>query len=72
MTAENFVYWLQGYLELSGSAKLTEEQVKSVKEHLALVMTKVTPTTPYTHPFWRNEGTGTDKQLVKEKVQIFC
>lgn len=40
MTPENFVYWLQGLLELGNPKKLNEEQVKSIKEHIALVLEK--------------------------------
>lgn len=43
MSPESFVYWLNGYFELSGSNSLTDAQVKVVKEHLALALTKVTP-----------------------------
>jgi hypothetical protein len=43
MNAEQFVYWLNGYLELSGAQELNAAQVKSVREHLALVLHKVTP-----------------------------
>ena len=43
MNAEQFVYWLNGYLELSGAQDLNAAQVKSVREHLALVLGKVTP-----------------------------
>ena len=43
MTPENFVYWLQGYLELSGTKEFTPAQVMIVKEHLALVLNKKTP-----------------------------
>ena len=43
MNAEQFVYWLNGYLELSGAQELSAAQVKSVREHLALVLHKVTP-----------------------------
>lgn len=43
MTAEQFTYWLQGFFELSGATTLNEQQVKIVKDHIALVMTKVTP-----------------------------
>ena len=44
-----FVYWLQGFLELSGATTLNEQQVQVVKEHLALVLAKTTPSTvqPY-------------------------
>lgn len=43
MSAEQFVYWLNGYLELSGAQEMSAAQVKSVREHLALVLHKVTP-----------------------------
>lgn len=43
MNSESFCYWLHGYFELSGVTKLDEAQVKMIKEHLALVFTKVTP-----------------------------
>lgn len=38
MTSKDFVYWLQGFFELSEPNKaLTPEQVKSIKNHLKLV-----------------------------------
>lgn len=43
MTPENFVYWLNGFFELTGETDLTPEQVKVIKEHLSLTLTKVTP-----------------------------
>lgn len=46
MNAEQFVYWLNGYLELSGAQELNAAQVKSVRDHLALVLHKVTPPGP--------------------------
>lgn len=43
MTPEQFVYWLQGYFELSGSnAALNEVQTKIVQDHLKLVFKKET------------------------------
>lgn len=42
MSSEQFVYWLQGYFEISDSNSLTEEQVKMIKKHLDLVFTNVT------------------------------
>ena len=42
MNAEHFIYWLQGFFELSGAATLNEEQVKVIKEHIALVLEKKT------------------------------
>jgi hypothetical protein len=50
MTAENFCYWLQGLLEVGNPTSLNEEQVKQIKEHLALVFNKVT-SYPYS-PSW--------------------
>lgn len=40
MTAEQFVYWLQGYFEISGNSSLTEDQIKMVKQHLTYVFTE--------------------------------
>lgn len=40
MTSLQFVFWLQGYFELSGAditKKLTEKQVDLIKRHLNLV-----------------------------------
>lgn len=41
MTPEQFVYWLQGWLELSESPTLSETQVQVVKDHIAKVLTNV-------------------------------
>lgn len=43
MTPENFVYWLQGMLELGDFKKLNKEQVNIIKDHIKLVLNKVTP-----------------------------
>lgn len=45
MTPENFCYWLQGFNELNGQVP-TEDQWKSITEHLELVFKKVTPAGP--------------------------
>ena len=42
MTVQDFAYWLQGFAELN-SEPPTAEQWQSIREHLALVFTKVTP-----------------------------
>lgn len=47
MTPEQFVYWLQGYFELSEAKELTPEQVQIVKDHLKLVFDKKTPDRTY-------------------------
>jgi hypothetical protein len=53
MNEHDFVFWLNGFFELSGATSLKEEQVKVIKEHIALVLHKVTPSTV---------GTGTPLQ----------
>jgi hypothetical protein len=45
MTFDQFAYWIQGVFE--GKTSLTsEQQIQLIKDHLKLVMTKVTPTYP--------------------------
>jgi len=46
MTPENFVYWLQGYLELTDNPHLDAQQVKIIQEHVSLVLTKKTENIP--------------------------
>jgi len=48
MSPQDFTYWLQGYLELSGAQALNEEQVTIIKEHLQLVFEKKPRPTPIT------------------------
>jgi hypothetical protein len=50
MSPENFVYWLNGFFEISGSKTLTEEQVRVLKDHLKLVLTKKTPDITIANP----------------------
>lgn len=42
MTPEQFIYWLQGYAEISDKAP-TEKQWEVIKDHLKLVFDKQTP-----------------------------
>ena len=44
MSPEQFCYWLQGLLEVGNPKELNETQIKIIKDHLALVFNKVTPT----------------------------
>jgi hypothetical protein len=37
LDSKSFVFWLQGYFELSNSDTLTPHQVKLIKQHLNLV-----------------------------------
>lgn len=43
MTPENFVFWLNGFAELTRGQAPTAGQWQSIVEHLALVFGKVTP-----------------------------
>ena len=42
MSDEQFCYWLQGFVELTGGKEPTLDQWKVIKEHLQLVFKKVT------------------------------
>jgi hypothetical protein len=42
MTPEQFAFWLQGYVELTGGSIPTQEQWDSIVEHLGLLFNKVT------------------------------
>ncbi len=37
MTSRDFVYWLQGYFEISKETQLDEHQVDLIKRHLGMV-----------------------------------
>lgn len=52
MTPEQFAYWLQGFAEVTQRAP-TEQEWKIIKDHLATVFNKVTPTyqPPKINPF---------------------
>jgi hypothetical protein len=43
MTAEQFVYWLQGYLEIDNPSNIPLNQTQIIKDHLKLVFKKETP-----------------------------
>jgi hypothetical protein len=37
MTSRDFVYWLQGFMEIADPKALTEEQIKTVRNHINMV-----------------------------------
>jgi hypothetical protein len=43
MTAEQFAYWLQGFMEVADPIELDSSQTSVIKHHLALVFNKQTP-----------------------------
>lgn len=51
MSERDFVFWLNGFIELNGGAMPTELQWKMIQDHLKLVFHKVTPTYPETTPY---------------------
>jgi hypothetical protein len=50
MTAEQFIYWLQGFMEISNPVKLSEKETQIIKDHLKLVFDKKTPDRTITMP----------------------
>lgn len=44
MTPEQFAYWLQGFMEMENPKTLNLRQTKVIKDHLAQVFEKKTPT----------------------------
>lgn len=44
MTPENFIYWLQGFVEIGGG-KPTDRQWEIIKDHINLVLNKITQET---------------------------
>ncbi len=63
MDERDFYYWLQGFFELSGSKELSEKQVQMIKEHMALVAHKVTPTSI------EEESEGEGKRLLTDAAE---
>ena len=47
MTPEQFVYWLQGFFEMTDPGPLTQRQAQIIRDHLAMVLNKKTPTREY-------------------------
>lgn len=43
MNENEFLYWLNGFFELSDAKTLDERQTRIIKDHLKLVFKKVTP-----------------------------
>ena len=44
MTTEQFVYWLQGFMEINDPDRIGPKETQIIKDHLALVFKKETPT----------------------------
>lgn len=69
MTPEQFVYWLQGFVEIRETEKvgLTEREWDIIKDHLQTVFHKVTPTykpVPMPHqPDWKRTNDPLDYKI---------
>ena len=76
MTTEQFTYWLQGYFELSGATTLNEQQVRIIKEHIALVLKKETTSfltiAPPDNKIYIRGGLATIDPIVKVKEDLYC
>lgn len=55
MTPRDFVYWIQGFLEIQNPDKINAEQVQIIKEHIRLVLTKETLDFTYKFPNYTDE-----------------
>lgn len=49
MNAQDFAYWLKGFVEMNPNAMVTGTQWQIVKDHLELVFKKETPNRGLTH-----------------------
>ena len=43
MTAEQFVYWLRGFLEITDPDRISPRETRIIKDHLKLVFDKQIP-----------------------------
>jgi hypothetical protein len=50
-----FCYWLQGFAELNNGTPPNDMQWKAIRDHLATVFNKVTPSYPGLGPDWQKE-----------------
>lgn len=79
MTTEQFIYWLQGFLEISNAKELNETQTQIIRDHIGLVLAKQTPdrwnqptitiTPPYTPPVYPHLP---NQPLCETGEQTFC
>jgi hypothetical protein len=69
VTPRDFVYFLQGFLEISNASTLDAHEVDVIKDHLKLVFQKETPDRSVV-PFLGNEREVFDDNCVKEALGV--
>ena len=82
MTAEQFAYWLQGFMEVGQPRELNHNQIQVIKDHLKLVFDKKTPdrssqgtgpiVTPIVNPTVTGPYTGPDWGWKPNPYTITC
>ena len=60
MTTTEFVYWLQGFMEIQNPKKLDKIQTQIIRDHLELVFDKKTPDRRVVEVQLTNESTHSD------------
>lgn len=65
MNERDFVYWLQGFLELrEDKSGLTARQVSVIQDHISLVFKKITPSIPSATDNFKDRSVfGTEAQI---------
>lgn len=66
MNAENFCYWLQGFMELSPKPTLNTRQIEIIRNHLTLVFDKITPNKP-----WKPSTSEIDKMFSENNGYMY-
>ena len=79
MVERDFCYWLQGLFEVANPQTLDVRQTQMIKDHLALVMQKVTPmripapVSPLTVPFkWPSPTVDNDSIYGPDRPRLIC
>lgn len=70
MDAISFAYWLQGRMEMLPNQLPSETEWKMIRDHLATVFNKVTPT--YPTPTYPHSPLNPYKPLVGDIPMVVC
>ena len=69
MTSEQFVNWLQGFMEISSPDKLDGNQLQIIKDHLDLVFDKKTPERREYKPHDKEQLEGRSTRIPKSRLR---